>query len=115
MLMQIRDDVVPNVECLTDQHFQFNQTRRIMHLLLMYTRKEYPIQLVHVGHSKGAMIFIVSTCKKGHFTVNTKDNALFSFASCMCNHDSCIGSSKLSSRGPSLSTKSDISRTSLLR
>ena len=64
MLMQLRDDVVPNVECLTDQHFQFNQTRRIMHLLLMYTRKEYTIQLVHVGHSKGAMIFTVSTCKK---------------------------------------------------
>ena len=36
--MQLKDDVVPNVECLTDQHFQLYQTWRIIHLLLVYTR-----------------------------------------------------------------------------
>ena len=39
MFMQLKDDVVPNVECLTDQHFQLYQTWRIIHLLLVYTRK----------------------------------------------------------------------------
>ena len=39
MLMQLKDGVVPNVECLTYQHFQLNQTWRIIHLLLVYTRK----------------------------------------------------------------------------
>ena len=37
--MQLKDDVVPNVECLTDQRFQLYQTWRIIHLLLVYTRK----------------------------------------------------------------------------
>ena len=39
MLMQLKDGVVPNVECLTYQHFQLYQTWRIIHLLLVYTRK----------------------------------------------------------------------------
>ena len=49
------------------------------------------------------MIFPVSTYENGHFTVNIQDNALVLSASCMCNHDSCIVSIKLSSRGPDLS------------
>ena len=48
------------------------------------------------------MIFTVSTCVKGHLTVNIQDNALVLFESCMSNHDSCIGLIKLSSRGPDL-------------
>ena len=39
MLMQLKDGGVPNVECLTYQHFQRYQTWRIIHLLLVYTRK----------------------------------------------------------------------------
>ena len=33
MLMQLKGGVVPNVECLTYQHLQLNQTWRIIHLL----------------------------------------------------------------------------------
>ena len=39
------------------------------------------------------MISTLSTCENGNFTVNTQYNALVLFSSCMCNHDSCIGSS----------------------
>ena len=39
VLMRLKDDVVPNFECLADQHFQHYQTWRIIHLLLMFTRK----------------------------------------------------------------------------
>ena len=46
MLMQLKDDVVPNIECLTDQHFQLYQTWRIIHLLLVYTRKFQRLMLI---------------------------------------------------------------------
>ena len=49
MLMQlpVKDDIVPNVECLTDQHFQLYQTWRIIHLLLVYTRKFQRLMLIY--------------------------------------------------------------------
>ena len=40
MFMQLKNDAVPNVECLTDQHFQLYQTWRIIHLL-SYTLLSY--------------------------------------------------------------------------
>ena len=46
MLMQLKDDVVPNVEYRTDQHFQLYQTWRIIHLLLVYTRKLQRLMLI---------------------------------------------------------------------
>ena len=37
--MQLKDDVVHNVECLTDQYFQLYQAWRIIRLLVVFTRK----------------------------------------------------------------------------
>ena len=42
----MKDDVVLNVEFLTDQHFQLYQTWRIIHLLLVYTRKLQRLMLI---------------------------------------------------------------------
>ena len=46
MLMQLKDDVVLNVEFLTDQHFQLYQTWRIIHLLLVYAREFQRLMLI---------------------------------------------------------------------
>ena len=44
--MQLKDDVVPNVECLADQHFQLYLTWRIIHLLLVYAREFQRLMLI---------------------------------------------------------------------
>ena len=46
MLMQLKDDVVPNVECLSDQHLQLYQTWRKIHLLLVFTIKFQRLMLI---------------------------------------------------------------------
>ena len=59
MLMQLKDDVL-NVECLTDQHFQLYQTWRIIHLLLMFTRK---LQKNYAGYFFFILIIEITDCR----------------------------------------------------
>ena len=87
-------------------------------ITVIFVMTRVSVQLVE--NSKGAMISTVSTCENG-LLHNQHTRECFGFICILhvqsCNHDSCISSLKLSSRGLSLSTKSyiDISRTSLLR
>ena len=46
ILLRLKDGGLPNFECITYQHFQLNQTWRIIHLLLVYTRKLQRLMLI---------------------------------------------------------------------